>query len=518
MGYLPKVAQATVILDDRYELGPVLGNGGMARVHQGMDRQLKRPVAVKVLSSPFDRDKEFVERFAREAHAAARLNHPNIVAVYDSGSDDGTHFIVTELVEGETLADLLQREGALPPERVVEIARQVCHALEAAHEKGVVHRDVKPGNVMITPEGRVKVVDFGIARAAGAESVTRTGLVMGSASYLSPEQARGGPGDERSDIYSLGCVLYQMLTGRPPFVAENPISALYQHVNEPVEPPSSIKPVPSALENVVLRALEKEPAKRLGSVKEMEDALEAALESDETKTMPLPVAAGELTAPVRRVDATAPLQRVDATAPVQRPTGSGASHHRARAFPWAIVGAVILGLLVVAALAMSLGGADPGQAARQAARDANQRSEEPSPTDEPTTALEPPTVEEAYAGLLTVIAEAEGAGGIDEHRADELRDRADKIFEASRSGDAEEVQKEIEEFGKKLGEAAERGEVSVESAERIQGSLDALILAIANDPPVVVEDPEDDSGDESSGNDDKGQGHGNGNANGHDDD
>ncbi|MEX0743651.1 MAG: protein kinase, partial [Actinomycetota bacterium] len=231
MGYLPEVAQATVILDDRYELGPVLGNGGMARVHKGMDRQLKRSVAVKVLSSPFDQDKEFVERFRREAHAAARLNHPNIVAVYDSGSDDGTHYIVTELVEGETLADLLQREGALPPERVVEIARQVCHALEAAHEKGVVHRDVKPGNVMITPEGRVKVVDFGIARAAGAESVTRTGLVMGSASYLSPEQARGEPGDERSDIYSLGCVLYQMLTGRPPFVAENPISALYQHVN-----------------------------------------------------------------------------------------------------------------------------------------------------------------------------------------------------------------------------------------------------------------------------------------------
>jgi serine/threonine-protein kinase len=501
------VAQATVILDDRYELGPVLGNGGMARVHQGMDRQLKRPVAVKVLSSPFDRDKEFVERFAREAHAAARLNHPNIVAVYDSGSDDGTHFIVTELVEGETLADLLQREGALPPERVVEIAGQVCHALEAAHEKGVVHRDVKPGNVMITPEGRVKVVDFGIARAAGAESVTRTGLVMGSASYLSPEQARGEPGDERSDIYSLGCVLYQMLTGRPPFVAENPISALYQHVNEPVEPPSKIKPVPSALEHVVLRALEKEPVKRFGSVKEMEDALEAAFESEETKTMPLPVAAGELTAPVQRVDATAPVQRV---------TSTGVSHRRGRSFPWAVVGAVVLGLLVVAALAMALGGADPKQAARQAARDANQQAEEPSPTDQPTTALEPPTVEDASSGLLTVIAEAEGASTIDEHAADELRDRADKIFEAYHAGDAEEVQKEIEEFGQKLGEAAEKGEVSVESADRIQGSLDSLILAIANDPPVVVEEPEDDSGDESSGNQGKGQG--NGNANGHDDD
>src|SRR5688500_15636499 len=488
----------------------------MAVVHEGMDRQLKRPVAVKVLSSPFDRDKDFVERFRREAHAAARLNHPNIVAVYDSGSDDGTHYIVTELVEGETLADLLQREGALAPERVLEIARQVCHALEAAHDKGVIHRDVKPGNVMITPQGRVKVVDFGIARAAGAESVTRTGLVMGSASYLSPEQARGEPGDERSDIYSFGCVLYQMLTGRPPFVAENPISALYQHVNEPVEPPSSIRPAPAALERVVLHALEKEPAKRFGSVKETEDALEAALGSDDTKTLPLPVAAG---ASAAAEQLTAPVQRVDATAPVSRVASSSAPRQRGRSFPWAIVGAVVLGLLVVAALAMALGGADPKQAARQAARDAN-RSEEPSPTDQPTTALEP-TVEDAYAGLLTAIAEAEGADEIDEHAADELRDRAEKIFDAYRSGDAEASQKEIEEFGTKLGEAAEKGEVSVEAADRIQDSLNALVFAIANDPPAVVEEPEegDSSGDEESSGDqghgnDNGHGNGNGNGNG----
>jgi ribosomal protein S20 len=332
---------------------------------------------------------------------------------------------------------------------------------------------------------------------------------MGSASYLSPEQARGEPGDERSDIYSLGCVLYQMLTGRPPFVAENPISALYQHVNEPVEPPSSIRPVPAALENVVLHALEKDAAKRFGSVKEMEDALEAGLESEDTKTMPLPVAAAELTAPIQRVEATAPVQSVDAAAPA-----TGASHRRGRSFPWAIVGAVVLGLLVVAALAMALGGFNPKQAARQAVRDANQRSEEPSPTDQPTTALEP-TVEDAYAGLLTAIAEAEGASAMDEHAADELRDRAEKIFDAYQSGDAEGVQKEVEEFGKKLGEAAQKGEVSVEAADRIQDSLDALILAIASDPPPVVEEPEeeDSSGDEESPGD-QGKGHGNGEGNG----
>jgi eukaryotic-like serine/threonine-protein kinase len=508
VGYLPVVPQKTVILDDRYELGPVLGNGGMARVHQGKDRQLKRAVAVKVLAPPFDQDKSFVERFRREAHAAARLNHPNIVAVYDSGSDDGTHYIVTELVEGETLADLLQREGALPPERVVEISRQICHALEAAHERGVVHRDVKPGNVMITPEGRVKVVDFGIARAAGAESVTRTGLVMGSASYLSPEQARGEPGDERSDIYSLGCVIYQMLTGRPPFVAENPISALYQHVNEPVDPPSSIRPVPPALEKAVLRALEKDPAKRFGSVKELEDALEASTES---ATMPLPVAAGEPTAPVERVDATAPIQRANVTAPVQRATPTG--HRRARPFPWAVVGAVVLGLLVIAALAMALGASDPQQAARQAARDANQQqTEEPtdSPTESPTTVLEPPTVDDAYAALVAAIAQAEGAGQIDEKLAGELGDRADRAYEAYQAGDPEEVQKQLEEFGQKLAEATDKGEVPVEAADSIQSSFNDLVLAIQNDP---VEVPP--SGDEHSSDD---NGHGHGNANGHDED
>jgi protein kinase-like protein len=319
---------------------------------------------------------------------------------------------------------------------------------------------------------------------------------MGSASYLSPEQARGEPGDERSDIYSLGCVLYQMLTGRPPFVAENPISALYQHVNEPVEPPSSIKPVPPALEKVVLHALEKEPAKRFGSVKEMEDALEAALESDDTKTMPLPVAAGELTAPVQRVDATAPVQRV---------ASAGASHRRGRSFPWAIVGAVVLGLLVMAALAMALGGVNPKQAARQAARDANQQSEEPSPAESPT-AVEPLSVEDAFAGLFTAIAQAEGDGA-DEHAIEELQDRADKVLEAYQAGDAEGVEKELEEFGQKLGEAAGKGEVSPESADRIQDSLNALVLAIANDPPEVVEEPEEEDSPD-------GHGHGNGKGNG----
>jgi serine/threonine-protein kinase len=265
-------ARTTHVLADRYELGPVLGQGGMARVHQGVDRQLDRRVAIKVLAPPFDRDDEFVERFRREARAAAGLSHPNIVAVFDSGSDDGTHFIVTELVEGETLADRL-RDGPMPPADAVAVAVDIARALAAAHALGLIHRDIKPGNVMLLPDGRVKVVDFGIARAAGSDTLTHTGVVLGSTAYLSPEQAGGQPVDERADLYSLGCVLYEMLTGRVPFRADTPIATMYRHVNEDAPPPSTIAPVQPELEDVVLRCLEKDPKRRFASAAELEAAL-----------------------------------------------------------------------------------------------------------------------------------------------------------------------------------------------------------------------------------------------------
>ncbi len=219
--------ETTRTLAERYELGPAIGEGGMGRVHRGFDRALGRPVAVKILTPPNDRDGAFVQRFRREARSAARLSHPNVVAIVDTGSDGGTEFIVTELVEGETLSDVLRREGQLAPGRAVDIGRGICRGLEAAHRLGVVHRDIKPGNLMLT-DGGVKVLDFGIARAAEEGSLTRTGSVFGTAPYLSPEQAEGGPGDERSDLYALGCVLFETLAGRPPFVGATPIAVLYQ--------------------------------------------------------------------------------------------------------------------------------------------------------------------------------------------------------------------------------------------------------------------------------------------------
>jgi eukaryotic-like serine/threonine-protein kinase len=460
---------AATILSDRYELGPELGHGGMARVLRGTDRQLGRHVAIKVLSPPYDRDQAFVERFRREAHAAARLNHPSIVAVYDTGSDDGTHYIVTELVEGETLADLLEREGPLPPRRAVDVATEVTRALEAAHERGVVHRDVKPGNVMLTPEGRVKVVDFGIARAAGVESLTRSGLVLGSAPYLSPEQARGEPGDERSDIYALGCVLYEMLTGHPPFKADTPVATLYLHVHEQVPSPSSVRDVPADLEAIVLRCLEKDPAARFQAASELEQAL--ADVGDPNATMPLPAQDFEPTAPVERI---------------RPPTGSHrppeGSHRppRDRRIWWLVGGLAALVLLITwAAFALS-----DGRSLREEARDQSRDSRSPSPSVTPEGPL---TVGDAYVTLTGAIDAAQFDGGIDEGTANDLRERAEDIMVAYEENDTEEITKKIEEFDENLAKAREEEKITVEAADTIDVAFADFVSALGAALPTPEE-------------------------------
>ncbi|HXF71003.1 MAG TPA: Stk1 family PASTA domain-containing Ser/Thr kinase [Actinomycetota bacterium] len=277
------------LLAGRYRLEGPIGSGGMAQVHRGTDTVLGRPVAIKILSPRYAGDAEFVARFRREAQAAARLNHPNVVGVYDTGSDDGTHYIVMEYVEGRTLADFLARDGRLPAERAVELAEAVCRALAVAHAQGVIHRDVKPGNIMVTRDGRVKVMDFGIARLAdGADTVAQTAAVLGTASYLSPEQARGEPVDARSDLYSLGVVLYEMLTGRPPFTGDSPVAVAFKHVNEAPTPPSKLAPdVPPDLEAVVMRCLAKNPANRYASAEELLADLERVRTGRPVEATPL---------------------------------------------------------------------------------------------------------------------------------------------------------------------------------------------------------------------------------------
>ena len=268
------------ILAGRYEVGDLIGRGGMAEVHIGYDTRLGRTVAVKILRADLARDPSFQTRFRREAQAAAGLNHPAIVAVYDTGEDtiigstgvpQAVPFIVMEYVEGHTVRDILKGDIAAPIDEAVEIVSGVLSALEYSHHAGLVHRDIKPGNVMLTPTGAVKVMDFGIARALAdaGQTMTQTQAVVGTAQYLSPEQARGENVDARSDLYSTGCLLFELLTGRPPFVGDSPVSVAYQHVREaPPRPSQYASDVPAELDQIVLRALAKDRNSRYSSASE----------------------------------------------------------------------------------------------------------------------------------------------------------------------------------------------------------------------------------------------------------
>jgi eukaryotic-like serine/threonine-protein kinase len=273
------------LVGGRYELGELIGYGGMAEVHRGRDIRLGRDVAIKVLRADLARDPSFLNRFRREAQAAAGLNHPSIVSVYDTGEDAGVEgtaqpFIVMEYVQGRTLRDIVKAEGKLPPRRAMEIVADVAGALDFSHRGGLVHRDVKPANVMITQTGAVKVMDFGIARAVADNSatVTQTANVIGTAQYLSPEQARGEAVDARSDVYSTGCLLYELVTGTPPFQGDSPVAVAYQHVRENATAPSSRVPgLPRALDSIVMKALAKNPQNRYQSAGEMRTDLQRAL-------------------------------------------------------------------------------------------------------------------------------------------------------------------------------------------------------------------------------------------------
>ena len=281
-------------LGDRYELGEVLGYGGMAEVLRGRDIRLGRDVAVKTLRVDLAREPSFQARFRREAQSAASLNHPSIVAVYDTGEStlDGAQvpYIVMEYVDGRTLRDLLKTERHIMPTRALEITAEILKALDYSHRNGIIHRDIKPANVMLTRSGEVKVMDFGIARsvAQASAAVTQTAAVIGTAQYLSPEQARGEQVDPRSDVYSTGCLLYELLTGSPPFTGDSAVAVAYQHVREDPIPPSRVNPdVSPAIDAIVLKAMAKNPANRYQSAADMREDIERALSGVPVHATPL---------------------------------------------------------------------------------------------------------------------------------------------------------------------------------------------------------------------------------------
>jgi serine/threonine-protein kinase len=456
----PDRIDAGEVVAGRYRLDRSLGASRMSEVFAATDLRLGRRVAVKRLPPSGARDATAEARFAREARALARVNDPNVVTVFDIVVERGRPLLVMELVEGTTLRHLLDREGPLDAGRAVPIGVGICSGLEAVHARGIVHRDLKPSNVFLTPSGTVKIGDFGIARVADDVTVTRTGEVFGSAPYVAPEQVSGDPVDARADLYALGCVLFEMTTGRPPFEGGDPASLAYRHVHATPERADAVDPtVPNALASIIERLLAKDPADRSASASEVRRSLEglpavAAPAGDEAPTEPLPPASA-----TDRLPALPPP-------PPRRPTSW---------IPWAAVLALgIVLLLVLNALTAASGSNDPAQGPAPRPSASGSASPPPSPRS-PNPTPTPATTGDPLNALLALVDQLGSTGAVDDHLARDLDHHTDELQRALDEGDGRKADDALHHLQDAVDKGLDHGEISPEDAAR----LDQAILLVA---------------------------------------
>ncbi|MFF3518040.1 protein kinase [Streptomyces sp. NPDC002573] len=454
----------------RYRLERPLGRGGMATVWRARDEVLGRAVAVKLMAEGALHDASAVERFRHEANTVAGLGHANIVTVFDAGVDGHVPFLVMELIEGADLGSLIAR-GRLRVEYAVAVADQVCAALETAHRAGVVHRDLKPANLLMSPDGTVKVVDFGIARTAATAraGLTAVATVVGTSAYMAPEQATGAPVDARADLYALGCVLHEMLTGEPPFTGEDPMAVLYQHLHQPPRPLRGIRPeVPADLERLVVDLLAKDPFDRPADAGAVRERLAGAGSSPALTTLPMP-AAPEAGANGIRPEAVG--RRGRATARPDRRNRRGL---------------VLLGAAVFAAAAItgylvnSSGSPHANQAADPAPSATAPTSSAPATSAPSQTASSPSTAATAIqhqgtvADVQRVVTTEQLSGGLARDAAQDLHNRLKEIAKQRAKGRTDDADHKIEDLRGRLKGLQRAGKLTAAGATRITAALDAL--------------------------------------------
>lgn len=470
------------VLGDRYRLLEVLGTGGMATVYRAGDEVLGREVAVKVLSPQYAADPGFLARFEREAKHVARLNHPRIVTVFDCGIDAGTPYIVMELAAGWTLREVLDQAGPRPADEAVAIAAAVCEALEAAHAAGLVHRDIKPANIVLSG-GQVKVLDFGIARVGDPAGITRTQAVLGTAAYLSPEQASGGRAGPQADLYSLGCVLFEMLTGTPPFTADSPVGIAYRHVHEDPGPPSAGRPgLPAPLDEITTRLLAKDPAARppgavAARVALLAAAGLAAAGSDRTAAPYRNVGSDRTAAP----DRTAVLDAVPGGAAPGRP------RRRPRWRPRRAEAVLAIALAAaLTALAITLAAGSAGTAAGSAAA-----LDRPSATGQahPAHALSSPTASASPDSVLPPAAAAAAAfvgdleagvaaGQVTQQAGQDLFNHLQQFLFGPPGQGPQQVDQQYAQLIQAYDQDQASGQITGSAVVTLRHALDALGLAV----------------------------------------